>query len=109
MDDVEMEKFGYFRTERESYDVQYGMTFHGAVRRAQRHRTWDRYVKKFEADGAWRGDFDYSQMNPQPIVYYLNADHPRELVPESNMPGYPWLAKTMVKGEEMPSVTTKRH
>ena len=29
--------------------------------------------------------------------------NPRALVPESNMPGYPWLAKTMVKGEEMPA------
>ena len=29
--------------------------------------------------------------------------NPRELVPESNMPGYPWLATTPVKGEEMPA------
>jgi cytochrome c oxidase cbb3-type subunit 2 len=29
--------------------------------------------------------------------------NPRALVPESNMPGYPWLATTMVKGEEMPA------
>ena len=29
--------------------------------------------------------------------------NPRDLVPESNMPGYPWLAKTAVEGEEMPA------
>jgi cytochrome c oxidase cbb3-type subunit II len=29
--------------------------------------------------------------------------NPRDLVPESNMPGYPWLAKTPVAGEEMPA------
>jgi cytochrome c oxidase cbb3-type subunit 2 len=29
--------------------------------------------------------------------------NPRDLVPESNMPGYPWLAKTPVHGDEMPS------
>jgi cytochrome c oxidase cbb3-type subunit II len=29
--------------------------------------------------------------------------NPRDLVPESNMPGYPWLAKTPVAGDEMPA------
>jgi cytochrome c oxidase cbb3-type subunit 2 len=29
--------------------------------------------------------------------------NPRDLVPESNMPGYPWLAKSPVPGEEMPA------
>ncbi len=29
--------------------------------------------------------------------------NPRDLVPESNMPGYPWLAKTAVAGSEMPA------
>jgi cytochrome c oxidase cbb3-type subunit II len=28
--------------------------------------------------------------------------NPRDLVPESNMPGYPWLAKTPLAGEDMP-------
>ena len=82
-DDVEFEKFGYFRTERSTYDVQFGNAFHNAVRRAQRHRVWDRYVKKFEVDGSWKGAFDYTTMTPEPIVYYMNDDHPRELVPAS--------------------------
>jgi cytochrome c oxidase cbb3-type subunit II len=29
--------------------------------------------------------------------------NPRDLVPESNMPNYPWLAKTQVAGEDMPA------
>jgi cytochrome c oxidase cbb3-type subunit 2 len=29
--------------------------------------------------------------------------NPRDLVPESNMPGYPWLAKTKLTGEDMPA------
>ncbi len=29
--------------------------------------------------------------------------NPRDLVPESNMPGYPWLAKTVVAGEGLPA------
>ncbi|HAN30697.1 MAG TPA: hypothetical protein DCQ06_03795 [Myxococcales bacterium] len=87
LDDNEFEKFGYFRTERQTYDPNYTKTFKSSIRRAQRHRVWDRYVKKFETakDGrkVWTGDFDYSQMNPTPIVYYMNADHPRELVDAS--------------------------
>jgi hypothetical protein len=83
MDDVEMQKFGFFRSERQVYDIQFGNIFSNEVRRAVRHRIWDKYVKKLDADGAWRGDFDYTQMTPQPIVYYLNDAHPRELVAQS--------------------------
>ncbi len=82
-DDVEMTKFGFFRTERQTYDIQFGNDFHNAIRRLQRHRIWDRYVKKLQPDGSWQGDFDYTQMTPQPIVYYVNEDHPRELLPAS--------------------------
>ena len=94
LDDNEFEKFGYFRTERQSYDTNYTKTYNNAIRRAQRHRLWDRYVKKFETakDGrkVWTGDFDYSKMNPTPIVYYMNADHPRELVDASVDIGKQW-------------------
>ena len=83
MDDVELQKFGFFRAERQVYDIQYGNIFSNEVRRAVRHRIWDKYVKKPDADGVWRGDFDYTQMTPQPIVYYLNADHPRALAAQS--------------------------
>lgn len=83
MDDVELQKFGFFRSERAVYDIQFGNIFSNEVRRAIRHRTWDKYVKKADADGQWRGDFDYTRMTPEPIVYYLNAEHPRELVAES--------------------------
>ncbi len=33
----------------------------------------------------------------------IHLMNPRDLVPESNMPGYPWLAKAMVSGETMQS------
>jgi len=32
-------------------------------------------------------------------IHLLN---PRDVVPESNMPGYPWLEKTVIDGEGMP-------
>ncbi len=107
-DDIEMEKFGYFRTERPTYDLQFGNTHGGALRRMQRHRVWDKYVKCHvdpkaasgptgkpvcvaeTKDTVWRGDFDYAKMKPVPIVYYLNEDHPRELVPESKEIGRKW-------------------
>jgi cytochrome c oxidase cbb3-type subunit 2 len=28
--------------------------------------------------------------------------NPRDVVPESNMPGYPWLAKNLVNAEQTP-------
>jgi len=107
-DDVEFEKFGYFRTERPTYDMQFGNTHTGAIRRVERHRIWDKYVKchvnpkddkgadgkpKCVAEGkdtAWRGEFDYTKMTPVPIVYYLNENHPREFVPESKEIARKW-------------------
>ncbi len=94
MDDVEFEKFGYFRSERPTYDTQYGKTFDDAIRQAQRHRLWDRYVKKTTKDkngvDVWKGDFDYSKATPVPIVYYMNHDHPRELVAASKNIAKQW-------------------
>ena len=83
MDDVELQKFGYFRAERQVYDIEYGNIFSNEVRRAVRHRIWDKYAKKPDADGVWRGQLDYAQMTPQPVVYYLNDDHPRALASQS--------------------------
>ena len=31
----------------------------------------------------------------------VHLDNPRDVVPESNMPGYPWLAKTTLNAEEI--------
>jgi cytochrome c oxidase cbb3-type subunit 2 len=33
----------------------------------------------------------------------IHLNNPRDLVPESNMPAYPWLEKTMVDGDSMPA------
>jgi hypothetical protein len=102
-DDVEFEKFGFFRTERPVYDLSYANAFSNNIRRAQRHRIWDKYVKcwvepgetrtdgmandnpcKAKAAGlVWKGGFDYTKMKPTPIVYYINQDHPRDLVQQS--------------------------
>ena len=36
----------------------------------------------------------------------LHLNNPRDLVPESNMPAYPWLAKTPVDAAVMPAKLT---
>jgi cytochrome c oxidase cbb3-type subunit 2 len=33
----------------------------------------------------------------------IHLNNPRDVVPESNMPAYPWLAKSMVDAESMPA------
>jgi len=33
----------------------------------------------------------------------LHLNNPRDLVPESNMPAYPWLAKTLVDADSLPT------
>jgi len=33
----------------------------------------------------------------------LHLNNPRDVVPESNMPGYPWLQKTTIFADEMPA------
>ncbi len=94
MDDGEFEKFGYFRSERPTYDTQYGKTFDDSIRQTQRHRLWDRYVKKTTKDKngveVWNGEFDYTTATPAPIVYYMNDNHPRELVEASKNIAKQW-------------------
>ncbi len=76
-DDQDLERFGYFRAERPVWDPQRGVTYTGVSRRAMMHRIWKNYVTGAD------GQLDYSQMEPQPIVYYLSKDFPRELVADS--------------------------
>ena len=41
--------------------------------------------------------------------HHIHLTNPRDLVPESNMPAYPWLAKTMVDPADMaPKLSTLR-
>lgn len=69
-----MNKFGYYRSARSDWDELYGETWSGADRYIRRFRIWKDYV--MGADGR----LDYSKMEPQPVVYYLSENFPRELV-----------------------------
>ena len=36
----------------------------------------------------------------------MHLNNPRDLVPESNMPAYPWLARDAVDADDMPAKLT---
>ncbi|MFO0747008.1 MAG: zinc-dependent metalloprotease [Myxococcota bacterium] len=69
-----LNKFGYYRSARSTYDELYGETWTGADRNIRRFRIWKEYVKGAD------GKLDYAQMEPNPIVYYLSPEFPRELI-----------------------------
>lgn len=76
-DDVEMQKFGYFRADRLKYDELRGVTFSGQSNKISRHNIWENWA--LDANGKP----DYSKMTAKPIVYYLSEKFPRELVTPS--------------------------
>jgi hypothetical protein len=76
-DDLKMEEFGYFRTERCYYDRHYGC-------RESTTRTlanvWPIWSDNYDENGEERPK---SERSVKPIVYYLSADFPEDLKPES--------------------------
>lgn len=69
-----LNKFGYYRSARSDWDEFYGETYSGADRYIRRFRIWKDYI--VGADGK----LDYSKMEPNPVVYYLSENFPRELI-----------------------------
>ena len=76
-DDVQMQKFGYFKADRLTYDELRGITFAGQSNKASLHNIWEEWV--VDANGK----VDYAKMTPKPLVYYLSENFPRELVTPS--------------------------
>ena len=76
-DDNMLEKFGYYRAERQTYDREYGSTYSGQLQKAFLHPIWER-----GRDG--NGNLiPEASRTAKPIVYYLSERYPRELVDES--------------------------
>lgn len=84
-DNQDMARFGYFRTERLSYDRQYGSTLEGRIQLANRHNIWE---------DAWRRDANgdivigddgrgvalpMAERTPSPVVYHLSPNFPEGL------------------------------
>lgn len=77
-DDHMLNKFGFYRTARPSFDQYYGNTYSKAIRNVRRFRLYEDYV-----DNNGDGEPDWESMTPKPVVYYLSKDFPRELLPGS--------------------------
>ncbi|MCB9726914.1 MAG: zinc-dependent metalloprotease [Deltaproteobacteria bacterium] len=69
------DKFGYFRTERYSYDDLYGEVESDRIYLINR---WNIWQQSHDAQGA---PMPYAQRQVRPIVYYLSPDFPAELMP----------------------------
>ncbi len=84
-DDMRFNKFGYFRTERYTYDPDYGYVDSGASRLVNRWNIWGDSSECYDAT-ALRPYATCKKGDLKPIVYYLNADFPNEYkeVAESN-------------------------
>lgn len=74
----QMEKFGYFRTERYRYDRRLGSGHDdGREFYANVHNIW-KNGRTRNADGDWEPT-PAADLQPQPIIYYLNPQFPADL------------------------------
>ncbi|MBK8481817.1 MAG: zinc-dependent metalloprotease [Proteobacteria bacterium] len=92
----EMGKFGYFRTERFTWDRRYGLRESGRVYLADVHNIWQRAYRtdaqgmlERDADGAYV-PIPVTERQPKPIVYHLNEDFPCELVAAAEQTAAGW-------------------
>lgn len=76
-DDYDQARFGYFRSERATWDKYYGYTYSGMRRYAYAFDIFER-----DAQGNVTG--------VRPIVYYLNEGYPDDLVEEANEVARQW-------------------
>ncbi|PJB36011.1 MAG: hypothetical protein CO108_24460 [Deltaproteobacteria bacterium CG_4_9_14_3_um_filter_63_12] len=83
-DDRMMNRFGYFRSERNTFDQQRGVLESGISKLAQRHNIWKANYQR-DADGAFLKDAE-GRMVPIPVnerevatlPYYLSATFPED-------------------------------
>jgi hypothetical protein len=82
----EMGKFGYFRTERFTWDRKYGFTEKGRIYLANVHNIWEQAYET-AADGSYKLDdkgkkiaIPLAQRKAKPIVYHLSENFPCELI-----------------------------
>ena len=68
-------RFGYFRTDRARWDNQRPDTDFGRRHYANHHNIW---VRAFDENGE---SIPTSERVPKPIVYHLNAEYPKNMIP----------------------------
>lgn len=89
--DRDMDRFGYFRTERTTYNRERGATQEGQIQLANRHNLWQDTWQR-DAEGNLVRDTDgkpiarpFAERTPRPIVYHLSLGFPQEML--EPMPG----------------------
>ena len=75
-DDFDDKRFGFFRMNRAVYDRRFGLRDYAVKQYAQLRSIWHRYEDK---DG---NPLHPRDRVPKPIAYYVNADHPVDLLDE---------------------------
>jgi hypothetical protein len=85
--DNEMKWFGFFRTERCTYDRLYGCRDQSTLYLANRHKIWQTFFNDTNGNGTYDYGVDeylpYSARTPRPIVYYLTDNVPVDLLDEN--------------------------
>lgn len=74
--DVPMDKFGFFRTERYGYDTDWGHTETGRDYKINR---WNLWKQSSKVENGVRTRLPYNQRETKEIVYYLSSYFPAEL------------------------------
>ncbi|MCB9558385.1 MAG: zinc-dependent metalloprotease [Deltaproteobacteria bacterium] len=94
--DREMAKFGFFRTERFTWDEKYGFTEDGRIYLANIHNIWENPYQA-NADGTLKRDGDgkliltpIADRTPKPIVYHINKDYPCSLMASTKLIEKSW-------------------
>ncbi|MBI3073884.1 MAG: zinc-dependent metalloprotease [Deltaproteobacteria bacterium] len=86
--DRDQAKFGYFRTERVTYNRERGATESGRIFLANRHAIWKQVWTK--GPNGEKIPIPFAEREPKPIVYYLSKHHPIQLLPSIEATAKSW-------------------
>lgn len=77
-------RFGYFRTERIKYNKKRGVVDQNRNYYANR---WNIWQSAYDEDG---NRLDMTERQPKPIVYHLNVEYPRDMIPAAKTVEKQW-------------------
>jgi hypothetical protein len=78
------ERFGFFRTQRTTYDRNRGQTETGLQNTISR---WNIWKKSYNTDGT---EIPFKDREIKPVVYYMNAEYPEDIKPAGLEIGDEW-------------------
>ncbi len=89
-DDLDQQKFGYFRTERIVWDERFGSRLSGQILLSNRHNIWSNTWQRdgngnviTDAEGRALAN-PMAERTPEPVVYHLSLGYPEELMPATD-------------------------